>query len=159
MTDKELSIVLRELARSQQTPLCEKWTDEWKDDSSVDVLLDKFVRGQDFCIKNNYPTLDFIRKNFRLEDLHRHNIYLDEEVDLDANDSGYYIFLGNCKGELRVRGFSVVTCYVRHSSRMSIASLDSARVFVTYYEQSDGDTRDCEWSKIRVYDKRKKGED
>lgn len=28
MTDKELSIVLRELACSQPTPLCEKWTDD-----------------------------------------------------------------------------------------------------------------------------------
>ena len=39
MTDKELSIKLRELACSQPTPLCEEWTREWQDDTDVDTLL------------------------------------------------------------------------------------------------------------------------
>ena len=44
MEQKELSIVLRELARSQKVGLCDEWYSEWADDSDLDALLDKFRR-------------------------------------------------------------------------------------------------------------------
>lgn len=156
MTEKELSIVLRELACSQPTPLCKEWTNEWDDESSIDVLLDKFVRGHDFCIKNDYPPLDFCRKNFRKEDLRRHNIYLDDVVDIRGAKSGYYIFLGNCIGEFEIHGYGVATIYMRHDSIVNVTALGASRVFVSYYENSGGDTYKDEWGRIRTYDRRKK---
>ena len=71
MTGKDLSVMLREMARSQKTPLCDEWYGKWQDNTDVDELLDKFVSGFDFCVENDYPPLDFIRDNFTKEDLHR----------------------------------------------------------------------------------------
>lgn len=156
MTEKELSIVLRELACSQPTPLCKEWTEEWEDDSDIDVLLDKYIRGFDFAVKNDYPPLDFIRENFRKEDLHRHNIYLDEKVEIKGARSGYYVFLGNCTGSIEAHGFNVVSCYLRHGSKIDVTSLGSARVFVTYYDHSGGLAYKDEWGRIKQYDRRKK---
>lgn len=154
MTDKELNIRLREMAR--KSGLCDKWYEEWKDDDSIDVCLDRAIRGFDFCVKCDYPPLDFIRENFRMEDLHRHNIYLDEKVEIRGAKSGYYVFLGDCTGSIEAHGFSVVSCYLRHDSMIDVTSLGSARVFVTYYDRSGGSVYRDEYGRIRKYDRRKK---
>ena len=149
MTDKELSIVLRELACSQPTPLCEKWTEEWKDETDIDELADKFIRGFDFCQKNNYPPLDFIRKNVKKEDLHRHNIFIDEEVQIADAENGYYVFLGKCTGTLWVNGLKAVTVYVRHDSVINVEAFDGARVQVRYYDNSDGACKSDSYSRVK----------
>ena len=155
MTERELSIVLRELACNQPTPLCKQWTEEWADDTDIDSLLDKYVRGFDFCVGNDYTPLDFIRKNFDKEQLHKHNIFIDEDVDIEAG-SGFYVFLGNCTGSIVVNGFYATTIYLRHESNIKVTSLGAARVFLHCYDNSKGKTHTDRYGKIRKYDKRKK---
>lgn len=154
MTDRELNIALREMARAKG--LCDEWYSQWGDDDSIDMCLERAVRGFDFCVKCDYPPLEFIRNNFDKNVLHRHNIYLDEEVDIKGASSGYYVFLGNCTGTIEAHGFSVVSCYLRHESKVDVSSLGTARVFVTYYDHSGGSTYKDEWGRLQSYDRRKK---
>lgn len=153
MNGKELSISLREMARAQG--LCDQWYGEWKDNTDVDALLDKFVRGQDFCILNDYPSLEFIRNNFRKEDLHRNHIYVDDDVKLKA-ESGTYIFLGDCTGSIDVGGFRVTTIYARHNSNLSVHGEGNAKVFISLYEHGNVSPLAYDDAKVRVYDRRKK---
>lgn len=46
--------------------LCQQWTDEWADGTSKDELVEKFVRGIDFCIEHNFPSCEVIRKEFEM---------------------------------------------------------------------------------------------
>ena len=156
MNQKELSIVLRELACSQPTPLCQQWTEEWADDTDIDTLLDKYIRGFDFSLKNNYPPLDFCRKNFNKEDLHRHNIYLDEKVAIEDAQNGYYVFIGNCEATIIAKGFKAITVYCRHESKVNVYAFEGARVFVRYYDASNGDCEADQWSKAIRFDRQKK---
>ena len=39
--------------------LCLPWQNKLRDGVSVKRLVDLYVRGIDFCIKNDYPTLDY----------------------------------------------------------------------------------------------------
>lgn len=153
MTDKELNIALREMARN--AGLCDEWFGNWKDEDSIDMCLDRFIRGFDFVVKNDYPNLEFIRKNFNTNDLHRHNIYLDEGVVIDDAQNGYYVFLGDCKATLVADGFKAVTVYCRHDSEVNVRAMGGARVFVTYYDQSSGVCKSDEWSNVRRYDRQK----
>jgi len=159
MNDKELSIVLRELACSQATPLCSEWTEAWKDDSAIDELLDKFVQGFDFCVKNNYPTLEFSRKHFsdKREVLHRHNIYFDEEVNIEDAESGTYIFVGDCTGTIVFKGFSVGTVFLRHNSSIKVVADDNAKVFVRMYDDSKCESENGKFAFCKVLDRRKHG--
>lgn len=135
MTEKELNIALREMARS--VGLCDKWYNEWKDDSTIDECLERFINGFDFAVKNDWPPLDFIRKNFRMEDLHRHNVYIDEEVNIEKGGSGYYVLLGKCTGTIKLTGFAVATVHLRHESKVSVKALDDSIVFVRCWDNSD----------------------
>lgn len=141
MTDRELNIALREMARS--AGLCDEWYSEWKDDDTIDDCLDRYVKGHDFAVKGDWPPLDFCREHFkeRMDAIHRHNVYLDEVVDIEAKDSGYYVFVGDCAGVLRVTGMVVVTAYVRHTSKINVLCEDGAIVFVRCYEQSDAEIK------------------
>lgn len=153
MEKRELSIALREMARVQKAPLCDEWYGEWADDTDVDSLLEKYVRGFDFAVKNDYPPLDFIRRHFSSDDLHRHNIYLDEDAVISEAHSGFYVFLGKCKCSIVVDGFKAVTVYVRHESEVDVSAINGAKVFVTYYDHSGGECSSDKWSKARRYDR------
>lgn len=153
METKELSVVLRELARGQKVGLCDEWYSSWPDDTDIDGLLDMFVRGQDFCIENDYPSLSFIREHFSKDDLHRHHIYVDESVDVTA-DNGYYIFLGRCSVRLVVSGFKAVSVYCRHDSIVDVSASLGARVFVSSYDRSCVTFREETCGKVRYYDRR-----
>ena len=156
MTERELSISLREMARVQSHPLCDKWYGEWKDDTSVDGLLDKYVRGIDFGVMNDYPPLDFIRKNFKKEDLHRHNIYIDEEVNIVESHSGIWVLLGKCSGRMTFDSWAVATVHVRHESNMRIDAEDLSRVFVSVYENAECEAKALFGAVVKKYDKKKK---
>lgn len=157
MNNKELSIVLRELACSQKTPLCAEWTEAWKDDSAIDELLDKFVKGFDFCIKNDYPTLDFSRKHFsdKKEILHRHNIYFDEEVNIENANSGTYIFVGDCTGTIVFKGFSVGAIYLRHNCKIKVVADENSKVFVRMYDNSMCEKEVGRFAHCSVLDRKK----
>lgn len=156
MKQKELSITLREMACSQPTPLCKEWTEAWKDDTDIDGLLDKYISGIDFAIKNNYPPLDFCRENFNRDDLHRHNIYLDEYISIGDASSGTWVFVGNCEGEITFKDFSVGTLYLRHNSRIKVVTKDMAKVFISLYDESEVDVEQLEYSTAKVYDRHRK---
>ena len=153
MTEKELNIKLREMAR--EVGLCDEWYSKWSDDDTIDMCCERFIRGHDFSVKENWPPLDFIRENFNIHDLHRHNIYLDEGIIIDEAQNGYYIFLGDCKATLVADGFKAVTVYCRHDSEVNVRAMNGARVFVTYYDQSSGVCKSDDWSNVRRYDRNK----
>ena len=150
MTDRELNIALREMARANG--LCDTWYAEWSDDSTIDECLDRYVRGFDFAQEKDYPPLDFIRKHFDKETLHRHNIYLDEEV-IVMPDSGYWVFLGKCKARVRPYGYVAVSVYARHESEVDVEAVMGAKVFVTYYDKAHGECWADEYSSCKKYDR------
>lgn len=154
MTDRELNITLREMARMQG--LCDQWYSEWGDNDTLDDCLERYIRGFDFVQERDWPPLEFIRKHFDKELLHKHNIYLDEEVRIDHAYSGFYVFLGDCTGYIAVDGFCAATIYLRHNSNIRVTSVGAARVFLHYFDKSDGTTCLIGGGRIRKYDKRKK---
>lgn len=142
------------MARAQG--LCDEWYAQWKDDDTIDMCIDRAVRGFDFVYDKDYPPLEFIRSHFDKEMLHRHNIYIDEKVMLTDCGSGYYVFFGDCKAEISFDGFKAATVYVRHNSKVNVKASGGSKVFVTYYDNSQGDCMSDGWSACKKYDRRKK---
>ena len=158
MEGKELSVTLREMARGMG--LCDEWYGKWADETDIDTLLEKYIAGIDFCTEKDYPSLEFARKYFSSkqmkEALHRHNIYLDEEVNVVDDKSGVWVLLGKCSGRITLNGWAVANVHVRHESHVRIDAEDLSRVFVWLYEDSKSETRAQFGSMIKVYDFRKR---
>lgn len=148
MTDKEISVVLKEIGHAQG--MCAKFYDKWDDSVDMEDMLTMFKKGQDFCIENDYPSLDFIRENFDRKVLAKHGIYLDADLSLDISKSGVYIFLGDCKGRVCFRDWCVADVYLRHNSDLYVESLGMSKVYVSLYDNSR-----MRGYRERVYDHRK----
>jgi len=106
MTENELSIKLRESAR--KVGLCDEWYDKWEDETDKEGLIDKYLRGLDFCIKHRWPTKTFIKQNFSQDFLRRHGILVDDTRSYPIRDENRrqmylkeYVLLGSSHATIR----------------------------------------------------------
>ena len=110
--------------------LCEQWQQEWGT-PDLEQLCNKFIRGLDFCVKNDYPTLEYMDKHFKGK-VERYGIYINEES---------YSW---CQKNVVINGDSNVTVQtdrqcditVRHNSVVHIEAYDNAFVYVSMHDNS-----------------------
>lgn len=119
--------------------LCLQWQSEWKDDTSREGLIEKFLTGIDFCIANDWPDKELAKKRFG-DIIHEHGIYVDEEVHLEQVN-GMVVLLGHCTGSISSDWFSVSDIYILHDSEVTVTASDEAKVYVN---KDDAATVTCE---------------
>lgn len=134
--------------------LCRPWTEAWGDCDQQE-LIDKFVKGIDFCLERNWPTPEFIKANFDRVLLNANHIFVDEHIRLDDAPSGIYILNGECSGSIRFAPWTAATVYVRHKSNVTIIANDFAKVFVRVYDEANAKVVELNDAVIKVYDRRK----
>lgn len=133
--------------------LCEKWTQEW--DHSYDdwEFCQKFKSGQDFCIKHEYPSLDFVRKYFQKSELMKFGVFVDD-LPVRKLENGTYVCLGDCEGTLEFPRWGTALVYIRHSCRIKISAGDFARVRIKVYDNAEVETETGENAIVRIVDRR-----
>lgn len=151
MEEKKLNKILKD--RAVELGLCDKWRDEWERDETKQELIEKYLRGIDFCIQHDYPKLEFIREYFPKKLLDKNGVFVDEEIgrrdDVAARDT--VVLLGGSKAELHYDGLGMGNIYVRHQSEVTIVARGWARVFVECYEDSVINVTAEDESKVFVY--------
>lgn len=112
--------------------LCETWTDQWGK-PSLEELVDRYIRGLDFCILNNYPSNEFIKHHFGkiAEDK---GVFTDAEVNLLNPEIA--ILNGKCTGTIELTGFASRDIHVRHDSKVKIIVRDFATAFIRVYDNA-----------------------
>lgn len=143
------SQLLRSLAR--KSGLCDKWFSEWTDDESDEALLARYIRGIDFCIKHDYPSLPIIRSTFDDDTLRKHNIYLDVRNTTIQSPQPVSVFLGTSKAHVTASDFSVSDIYVRHHSDVRIHARDHAIVAITVYDHARISVTYEDQAKVHIY--------
>ena len=147
MDEKELNNLLRNKAR--QLGLCDQWYKDWNDNETMQQLLEKYLRGIDFCIKHDYPRLEFVREVFPKDILSKNGIFLDSCIDACNLSAG--VALGNSMGRFRYIGTSTGTVYVRHSSEVTIEVSGGSKVFIEAYDHCIVRVVADKYSKAFVY--------
>lgn len=116
--------------------LCFQWQNEWTGAEDKDALVQKYVKGLDFCIQHEYPSLDYIRKNFEDEVLNRNGVWVDDNPILKRPLPLHIVLLGACRGFLTFSGFDTCAVYVRHDTKVTINIDGYARIFVFVYDNA-----------------------
>lgn len=114
--------------------LCCLWQMKLKSGLSVAELSDLYIRGIDFCVSEDYPTLDFIRANFKGK-CEPYGIYIDDEVS-GVNNLKDVVLNGDCKAMLEYDGFAVSNVYVRHNSQASVNVSENALVTIDAFDNT-----------------------
>ena len=145
METKEISLALKSEAVS--LGLCQEWTSEWGNESK-DSLVEKYVKGIDFCIEHNYPSLAFMKENFDGV-MQKHGVFAMEEVlvfnkkFIDINHS--------CVGSAKNNSYFDTDGYVRGNSVMDIVALENSSFHISLYDTSILNIRVYDNAKVYVY--------
>ena len=107
-----------------------------------------YIRGIDFCIEHDYPTVEYIKGNFDRSLLHQNHIFVDEPVT--GGDNGVYVLNGKCSGKFSFSKFTAATLHLRHDSELALEVEDCAKVFVSVYDRAKLYVRQSDMAKVYV---------
>lgn len=143
--NKNISLKMRSEAVS--LGLCDKWQEEWTSQTTKEEMIEKFIRGQDFCIKHDWPSVSQIKK-YGKGLINRYGVYADEKF---VSDSPTTIAMGSCDGSIYADKHDVRVVYLRHKSKIKIEARGESRVFISIYDDSHADIKCYENAKVFVY--------
>lgn len=132
MTAKEKKLSDRMKQEAVALGLCARWTADWREGTTKDEMVRKFVDGLDFCIKHDWPAPEVIKREFG-DVIHKHGVYVDEAVRL--TNPGQVVLNGSCDATADNEGYSVANIYVRHKSRLKINVSGNAYVHISVYDR------------------------
>ena len=128
--------------------LCGQWTEEWKEGTSKDEMVEKFVRGLDFCIEHDWPSTKVMKREFG-DVIHRHGVYVDENVE--ARNAPVVVLNGECVADIRYTGTATGEVYVRHRSEARVRVEGLTRAFISLYDEGEVDVECEEGCRAFVY--------
>lgn len=114
--------------------LCRLWQGKLRAGLSTEELAKLYIKGIDFCISEDYPTLDFIREHFKGK-CEPYGVYVDDEIPQTSNKPDM-VLNGACKAMLEYDGFSVSRLYVRHDSEVAVVISENAIVSIDLFDNA-----------------------
>ena len=114
--------------------LCSQYQGLLDRSDTVEKMVRLFIRGIDCCIKNDYPTLEFMRKNFKGKS-EPYGGYVDDEIT-GLRNAPDVVLNGECKAILEYDEYSVSRIYIRHSSQAAVNVSDHALVTIDAFDNS-----------------------
>lgn len=115
--------------------LCRMWQMKLKQGLDYEALVKMFISGIDFCIDNDYPTLDFIREHFKGKS-EAFGAYVDDSVDNLLNVPNV-VLNGSCRAFIEYDGYAVANVYVRHTSKCSITISEYSYVTIDVFDDAE----------------------
>lgn len=112
--------------------LCLLWQRKLRGNLDTEALVKLYIKGIDFCICEDYPTLDFLRTHFKGV-CEPFGVYVDEDMPTLTNKSDL-VLNGACRGMLEYDGYSVSRLYVRHTSETAVNVSDHAIVTIDLFD-------------------------
>ncbi len=114
--------------------LCRQYQGLLDRSQTIEDMVRLFIRGIDFCIKNDYPTLEFMRANFKGKS-EPFGGYVDDEIT-GLRNAPDIVMNGGCKALLEYDEYSVSRIYIRHSSQAAVNVSDHAIVTIDAFDNS-----------------------
>ncbi|MFR0677948.1 hypothetical protein [Dysgonomonas mossii] len=115
--------------------LCRLWRGKLKAGMSIEAMIQLYIRGIDFCICEDYPTLNFIRENFKGK-CEPYGAFVDDDIT-DRRNAPDIVLNGDCKAMLEYDGYSVSRIFARHNTKAAINVSDHAILTIDAFNQSD----------------------
>lgn len=113
--------------------LCRLWQIKLsKENITMEELAQLYFKGIDFCISKDFPTLDFLRQNFKGK-CEPYGVFIDDPCVRERNREDLSLN-GDCKADLFYSGYSVSRVFARHTSEMNVTACGSAHLTVDIFD-------------------------
>ena len=147
---KSINLKLKREATARNA--CEKGFVNWTDDSSWPQLAKRYKYFLDFCIENDWPSLDFFRYETDKNELRKCGIFIDEVVSISDAQNGTYVFLGNCVGQIAFDNLKAAEIHLLHNSNITVKLSYASRAFIHTYHKAKATVSADETSKYKTYE-------
>lgn len=127
--------------------LCTEWTNEWGNPTKEE-LVNKFIRGIDWCIRKNYPSCEYMKKHFDGV-MQKYGVFVDDKIDLENHSM--LIANGKTSGKIVYDSYAVGTIYARHDSDLIIEVSGNAFVAIETYDNCNISVFQRDKAKVFVY--------
>ena len=105
--------------------LCQEWQDSWNETG----LIEKYLQGINWCMKNDYPSIKDMRK-FKKE-LLRNNVYIEEDLDIECNKEVYAF--NSCNVDFTISGYDVCRIYIGRGTKLKVSVMEHAILYIDNY--------------------------
>lgn len=113
--------------------LCQAWQDKLKPGVSMERLVKLYIRGIDFCVKNDFPTLEFLRMYFKGR-CEPYGAFVDDVFE--KRNVPDVILNGNCNAKLTYDGYNVSRVVIRHTSTASVTVYGYAHLTIDVFDDA-----------------------
>ena len=126
--------ISKELAKeAKKKGICKEWHTELKHTEDVAGLAAMYLSGIDFCLSNDYPSNDYLRKHFKGK-MEPYGIHLDDNIQV--KNERKVVALGTCTGIIEIGEYNVSELFVKHNSDLVLVVRDNAFVMVDMFDDS-----------------------
>jgi hypothetical protein len=125
----------KELAlEAKKHNICEEWFNDLLQIEDKVRLIKMYLKGIDFCLSNEYPSLSFIKENF-VGTMEKYGVFLDDNIK--GINSRYVVALGSCEGNAEYIDFGVGQVFVKHESKLNVKASGNSFVMVDMFDNSE----------------------
>ena len=141
----KLNNKLAEMAR--KAGICEEWFTRLMSTEDKDKLIKMYLEGIDFCLSNEYPDNEFIRRHF-VGTCEAYGIYLDEQIA--TLNSMHVVALGCCTGTAEYTDFVVGQVFVKHTGKLTITASGNSFIMVDVFDEAQIEIQATDNAKVCV---------
>lgn len=98
-----------------------------------ETLVKMYLRGIDFCIENDYPSVEYMEQHFK-DVCEKFGVFVNEPVDI--KNCLKVVTVGCCSEVASYDGYSVGQVFVKHDSQLDIVADDHANVTIDCFDNS-----------------------
>lgn len=99
---------------------------------SVADMVALFINGIDFCVNNDFPTLEFMRENFKGRS-EPYGGFVDDDIQ-GLRNMPDVVLNGHCRAFLEYDGYSVSRIVARHTSKGAVNVSGHAHVTIDAFD-------------------------
>lgn len=123
------------LAKAKEAGICQEWADKLAITTDIDILLQMYIDGIDFCLEKNFPSMADLAVLAGTERLARYGIYIDEYVSLVNPKT--LVLLGGCEADISIGSYQVSQIFVKHKSSGTFRISGNAFVVIDCFDDSE----------------------
>ena len=113
--------------------ICKEWHTALKSLTDRKAMVEMYLRGIDFCLRNDYPANDFIKAHFG-DIAPRMGVCVDSEISVE--NSPKCVCLGQTFGKVSTTGFNVCEIFAKHEAEINVVATDNAFVMGDVFDHS-----------------------
>lgn len=121
------------LRKALANNICGPWAKRIELAEDKHALMQMYVDGIDFCLKNEFPSNgDLI--SLAGDIINQYGVYVAQGINL--HNQSFAALLGACSAEIRYSDYSVSNLYIKHTSQVNIITTDNAVVMIDVFDKT-----------------------